>query len=218
MHAFPNADLLSESLIDLVAGTLTNQGFIVVNEFLPVAIAEGLLIEVQQLPEYVFKPAAIGREDSQQLNAKVRSNTLYWLNGSSLVQQQYLAAMEQLRVGLNRRLFMGLFDFESHYSHYAPGDFYKRHVDAFKGSSNRVLSTVMYLNTAWNAADEGELILYKDESTIVLETVIPKLNNCVIFLSDRFPHEVKVTQKDRFCIAGWYRVNNSLDGQLDPPR
>ncbi|MEJ2425981.1 MAG: 2OG-Fe(II) oxygenase, partial [Candidatus Thiodiazotropha sp.] len=39
----------------------------------------------------------------------------------------------------------------------------------------------------------------------------------VIFLSERFPHEVIPAQRDRYTIAGWYRVNNNLQGRIDPP-
>jgi SM-20-related protein len=29
----------------------------------------------------------------------------------------------------------------------------------------------------------------------------------VIFLSEKFPHEVEVTQQSRYSIATWYRIN-----------
>ena len=120
--------------------------------------------------------------------------------------------MEKLRVGLNRRLFMGLSEFECHYSHYAKGDFYKRHLDAFKGSphknrSNRAVSTVFYLNSDWQQDDGGELLLYADNHLSPLLIVPPLFNSCMIFLSDTFPHEVLASNCDRYSIAGWYRVN-----------
>jgi SM-20-related protein len=94
--------------------------------------------------------------------------------------------MEQLRIGLNRRLFLGLFDFECHYSHYAKGDFYQRHMDAFKGGvsqghSNRVLSTVFYMNSDWGENDGGELLLYSDKQVSPLLTVPP------VFVRFRLP-------------------------------
>jgi len=46
---------------------------------------------------------------------------------------------------------------------------------------------------------------------------MPKFNRCVVFLSDTFPHEVRVTHKDRYAVAGWYRINTSIDGHIDPP-
>ena len=213
-----DAHVLSEAQIDLIADKLTSDGYILLTDCLPVALAQALLSEMISLPEQAFKSATIGRDNLQQLNERVRSNTLHWLNGTTLVQRQYLAAMGQLREGLNRRLFMGLFDYECHYSHYAPGDFYKRHLDAFKGKSNRVLSMVLYLNPDWQREDEGELVLYAPDSDDVILQVEPRFNQCVIFLSDRFPHEVKVTRQDRYTIAGWYRINASIGGHIDPPR
>jgi SM-20-related protein len=209
---------LSEQQLELIASALTERGYVLLTDFLPLALAQSLLIETHSLSEHAFKPAAIGRDNLQQLNEKIRSNTLHWLTGRTLVQQQYLGVMEQLRIGINRALFMGLFDFECHYSHYAPGDFYKRHVDAFKGESNRVLSTVFYLNPDWQAKDAGEFVMYEPNSSASILTVPPLFNSCLLFLSDKFPHEVLVTHTDRYSIAGWFRVNGTVFGNLDPPR
>ena len=111
---------------------------------------------------------------------------------------------------------MGLFDFECHFSHYSPGDFYQRHLDAFKGSSNRILSSVFYLNPHWSENDGGELLLYADEQVSPLLIVPPRFNSCILFLSDVFPHEVLVSRCDRFSIAGWYRVNSQSAEHFDP--
>ncbi|MDQ7061154.1 MAG: 2OG-Fe(II) oxygenase [Sulfurimonas sp.] len=32
----------------------------------------------------------------------------------------------------------------------------------------------------------------------------PQANTLVVFLSEKFPHEVKVAKKQRFSIAGWF--------------
>jgi SM-20-related protein len=119
--------------------------------------------------------------------------------------------MNQLKDGLNRRLFMGLFDFESHYAVYEPGAFYKKHLDSLHGSQNRILSTVFFLNPDWQENDGGELILY-DESDLPLEVVNPNIGTLVLFLSERFPHEVRPTMKTRNSIAGWFRVSNATHG------
>lgn len=210
--------MLSEQQLTDIVEALTEQGYVLLHQFLPQSLAQSLLCEIYSFSEQAFKPAAIGRDNLQQLNETIRSNTLHWLSGNTVVQQHYLGVMEQLRIAVNRRLFMGLFDFECHYSHYAPGDFYKMHLDAFKGASNRVLSTVLYLNPDWQAQHEGELLLYSEDQSQLLLTVQPKFNDCVLFLSDTFPHEVKVTHSDRYSIAGWFRINASIAGQLDLPR
>lgn len=209
---------LSEKIIDKIADALAEQGFILLQNFLPNGLAEALLREAQTLSVNQFKPAGIGRNDGLQLNTQVRSDTTLWLNLDSTCQANYLDFMQQLKEGLNRRLFMGLFDFECHFSHYQKGDCYQKHLDAFKGRSNRILSTVYYLNHDWTNGDGGELALYaqNEQQTSPIEMIPPLFNQCVIFLSDTFPHEVLESQKDRYSIAGWYRVNGSSAGQLDP--
>jgi SM-20-related protein len=37
----------------------------------------------------------------------------------------------------------------------------------------------------------------------------------VIFLSERIPHEVLPATRDRYSIAGWFRVNATTGGRLD---
>ena len=207
----------TEQLIDEIADALAQQGFIQLQDFLPEWLADQLLLEAKHLASVEFKPASIGRNNSLQINSEVRTDSTLWLNGISVTQQSYLECMELLKMGLNRRLFMGLFDFECHYSHYSIGDFYQRHLDAFKGDtsrarSNRVLSTVFYLNPDWGKNDGGELLLYADEQVSPLLIVSPVFNSCMIFLSDAFPHEVLTSHSDRYSIAGWYRVNGNSAG------
>ena len=74
------------------------------------------------------------------------------------------------------------------------GAFYKKHLDAFKGTNSRILSTVLYLNPGWLAGDGGELVLYHPVSDEVLEVVTPDFGKMVIFLSEEFPHEVLPAQ------------------------
>ena len=97
-----------------------------------------------------------------------------------------------------------MFSFESHFSLYGPGDYYKRHKDAFKGEANRVLSLALYLNPGWTADDGGELVLYPSDADaetveapmrlaagLPAETkVTPLMGTLVLFLSEDFPHEV----------------------------
>lgn len=121
--------------------------------------------------------------------------------------------MNELRLMVNRQFYLGLFDYECHYAKYEHSDFYKKHLDAFKGRSNRVLSTVSYLNTP---AQGGELIIYHQESTEVAAKVIRKAGTFVLFESERFPHEVLAAASVRYSIAGWFRTNNSIAGVIDP--
>jgi SM-20-related protein len=207
---------LEDALLDQIADALAEQGYIIISEFLPEVLALAMQQDVRDLEQLDFNQASVGRQQSQQLNSKIRSDKIHWLSEDSEMQKAYLQLMEQLRVALNQRLFLGLFDYECHYAHYAPGDFYQRHVDAFKGSSNRVLSTVLYLNPDWDDKDAGELLMFCDEQTSPFVMVSPVFNRCVIFLSEQFPHEVKAAKRDRYSIAGWFRLNNSNNKRVDP--
>ena len=207
----PTTHCLKEQTIDDIAAGLDQHGFVLLAEFLPDSLAKQLYREAKRLSISTFEPAGIGRHSSSQLDAQVRNDSTLWLSDNTLTQQCYLDWMEQLRLGLNRRLYLGLDDFECHFSHYAKGQFYKRHLDAFQRDisaqrSHRFLSTVFYLNPNWQKNDAGELLSYSKDQLIPLLTVQPVLNTGIIFLSDTFPHEVIASQTDRYSIAGWYRV------------
>ncbi len=213
----PQSELSPHSL-DNLADNLADKGFMVIPDLLPMGIAEALLLEVTEYNSQQFQQAGIGREQQQQQNQFVRTDEIRWLNGQSTAQQAFLATMEQLRLGLNRRLFMGLFDYECHFAHYGPGNFYKKHLDAFKGRTNRILSTVLYLNPGWTSEDGGELLMYEKRRKEAFLKITPLFGQMVVFLSERFPHEVLAAKRDRYSIAGWFRVNTSIGGAIDPAR
>lgn len=209
---------LAEDRLDDICVALVNQGYCVVDAVLPEALVLALQEEAQGLSHAELLPAGIGREQQYQHNRRVRGDRIRWLERQSTAASCYQDFAEALREGINRRLFLGLFDYESHYASYEPGAFYARHLDAFAGSRNRVLSTVLYLNEDWGAGDGGELVLYDDRDGTELVRMLPVLNRMVLFLSERFPHEVLSARRFRFSIAGWYRVNTSAATRVDPPR
>ncbi|MEM5503779.1 2OG-Fe(II) oxygenase [Shewanella frigidimarina] len=202
---------VSEAMLDVIADALVDKGYILLSDIIPDYVSLALLEKMQAQQDIDFKKAAIGRGIEQQINTEIRSDKISWLDNQDHTDREYLSIMSQLKDGLNRRLFMGLFDFESHYAVYEPGAFYKKHVDALHGSQNRILSTVFFLNPDWQDSDGGELIIY-DEFDLPLEVVNPKIGTLVLFLSERFPHEVRPTTKTRNSIAGWFRVSNANHG------
>jgi SM-20-related protein len=152
--------------------------------------------------------AGIGRGDDHELVRQVRRDKTRWLDGSSPAQTAYFAFAEALRREVNYRLMLGLFAFEAHYAVYEPGGFYKRHLDSFRGARNRVLSSVLYLNRDWDAADGGHLRIYAPDSDQVLDEVRPEFGTLAVFLSEDIPHEVIPARRERFSIAGWHRCND----------
>lgn len=202
---------ISEAVLDMIADALVDKGYSLLSDIIPDYVSLALLEKMQAKHDIDFKSAAIGRGIEQQVNAEIRSDKISWLDKQDHTDKAYLSIMEQLREGLNRRLFMGLFDYESHYAVYEPGAHYKKHVDALKGSQNRILTTVFFLNPHWQLDDGGELLIY-DEFDILLEMVQPQMGTLAIFLSERFPHEVLPTLKTRNSIAGWFRVSHATHG------
>jgi SM-20-related protein len=193
-------------------------GYVVLPGALPEAVANSLLDYLAEQEQADFHRAAIGRGVDEMRNSFIRRDRIRWIEEGDAGSQIWLQWAHALRVYLNRRLFLGLFSFESHFSFYQPGDFYKKHLDAFRGESNRVLSLVTYLNRGWEPDQGGELLIYAEDGAEELLTVQPGFATLVLFLSEQFPHEVRPTQRERFAVAGWYRVNGSVNEQIDPPR
>ncbi|GAB3097270.1 2OG-Fe(II) oxygenase [Pseudomaricurvus hydrocarbonicus] len=205
-------------LFEAIAQNLLSQGYSVHPGALPQALSEQLYRHSQELPQQQFDPAGIGRDTQHTRSEAIRKDQICWITDDWEAGRHWLTWAGELQTYLNRRLFLGLFSFESHFAHYGPGDFYKRHVDAFRGDANRILSMVVYLNPEWRPEYGGELVLYSDDQDDQGQKITPTLGTIVVFLSEEFPHEVLPAQNDRYSIAGWFRVNTSSALRTDPPR
>jgi SM-20-related protein len=203
-----------QSLFESIEHDIAHQGFSVQLNGLDDSLAQQLWFHLQQMPGEKFDDAGIGRETDHMQNRFVRRDEICWINGEYPATKAWLDWTSQLQQHLNRSLFMGLFSFESHFAHYRPGDFYKRHLDAFKGQANRVLSLVVYLNPGWTTEDGGEIVIYRDEQDQEGIKVLPHFGTVVAFLSEDFPHEVLPAHRDRYSIAGWFRVNANPSKQV----
>lgn len=151
-----------------------------------------------------FAPSGMGRGDGRSTDTAVRGDTVRWLDHADAVAGPYLDVMEDLRLALNERLHLGLLDYACHYAIYGAGARYGKHRDALAGRTNRVLSTVVYLNSAWARADGGELVLYRGDEPRAIERILPSPGLMVLFLSEDFPHEVLPATRSRHSIAGWF--------------
>lgn len=228
-HSQPRDGGYDEGLFAKIAAQLRTRGFSVNPAAVPLDVVQPLQQHVLSMEAEKFSAAGIGRGRKHTHSSFVRTDAICWIDGSSMAGRAWLDWVQALQDYLNKQLLLGLFSFESHFSHYAPGDYYKRHKDAFKGEANRVLSLVLYLNSAWQQDDGGELVLYAPEDEKLCEPracgiadsglkVTPLLGTLAIFLSEDFPHEVLPAVRDRYAIAGWYRVNTSRSDRVDPPR
>jgi len=197
----------AEQLITAVGDDIAEKGYSVITEAFPHALAEALLAQLLALEPDAFRLAGIGRENDFQTNKEIRSDRILWLDEELLETQQYFTWIEQMRLALNQRFFLGLFEYECMFAHYPKGAFYQKHVDSFRIDGIRKVSTVLYLNPDWQFDDGGELLIYHDEAKLPFLKVLPTFNKLVVFLSEEFPHEVLPAQKSRFSLTGWYRIN-----------
>jgi SM-20-related protein len=153
-----------------------------------------------------FRPAGVGRGADLQIRPEVRSDRVLWIDpvDPSDAQAKYLALMEELRLRMNRELQLGLFEFEGHLAIYPPGAYYRRHLDQTRGTPLRTVTCITYLNEDWAASDGGQLRIWLDDAdrTIDLE---PHGGRTVLFLSDRFEHEVLPSHRERASLTGWFR-------------
>jgi len=185
-----------------IIDALVQNGYIVVENAFNVELGSSLLDLIKE--RIVFKKAGISKQTIYDNNA--RRDEIAWLDNKESFQKKYLELMNNLRLALNKELYLGLSYYESHFAKYEKGDFYTKHIDAFKNSKNRVVTSVYYLNQNWKQKDGGELIIY-DKNNIMIKKIYPKFNTLVVFLSEKFPHEVKPSQRTRYSIAGWFRVD-----------
>jgi SM-20-related protein len=206
------------SLFSRIAKDIESKGYSIQSGAMPEKLIASLWHHQSYMAHSQFYSAGVGRSNDLLLDERIRRDEICWITGESLAGRQWLKWAAELQQYLNRHLFLGLFSFESHFAQYAPGAFYRRHRDAFRGQANRVLSVVVYLNKDWTDADDGEIVLYANDGDELGIKVQPSWGTVVVFLSEEFPHEVLPAKRDRYSIAGWYRLNTSTFERADPVR
>lgn len=198
--------LLGPGDLDDIADAIARDGWAMRDAVLPAGLVVDLADEVgQRETARRLVPAAIGRGPGREVRREIRSDLIDWLTPEgSAAEAAFLAAMEELRLALNARLFLGLFELEAHFALYPVGSHYGRHLDCFRDGQNRVLSLVLYLNPDWQRGQGGILRLF-DPAGAVCGEILPEAGRLVLFLSAAIPHEVTETRRPRASIAGWFR-------------
>lgn len=191
--------------VDRIADQLRSDGFVAVENALQPSLLGRLDAGCNDRNAAHFAPSSVGRGAQRTRDDDVRGDVIRWLDGVNEADQAYLIVMEELRVALNERLYLGLFSYDCHYAIYTAGRRYQRHLDSLNGQTNRLLSTVIYLHDEWTTADGGELVLYRSGDVNPMARILPKPGLMILFLSEEFPHEVLVARKPRHSLAGWYR-------------
>jgi SM-20-related protein len=200
-------ELISQPDIDQMCSALYQEGWAVLDNFLSgsfIHLMRGDLMALDQ--EEKFHKAGIGREQDFIRREDIRSDRICWLDDINDTQHLFMQMLDQLMTAVNRRLFLGMNHFEAMYAIYEPGQFYRKHMDSFKGQRNRIMTLVFYLNPNWSAEQGGELVLYPEEGDTPITTLLPKAGTVVAFLSEEFPHEVLPTHDTRYSVAVWFRI------------
>ncbi|WP_229679291.1 2OG-Fe(II) oxygenase [Silvimonas amylolytica] len=154
-----------------------------------------------------FHAAGIGREQGYVRDTGIRGDDVLWLdNDDPSLPVPVLARLEALRQIFNSELYLGVAEFEAHFAVYPSGGFYKRHLDQHRNADTRVVTFVLYLNDDWRDTDGGQLRIYLDgPQRGTWQDVTPYGGTLVLFLSDRFEHEVIPATRERRSLTGWFR-------------
>ena len=197
-------------VLELISDRIGRDGWVAIPSFIVPGMVAALGEECSRLAaQGSFHDAAIGSGADRQIAGDVRADQILWLeqSGSSEAQKECLDRFEEMRLKLNRELQLGLFEFECHFARYTPGAFYRKHLDQFSRDSRRRLSIILYLNSNWQSEDGGELRFYLEGAPVSRHVDIrPDGGTLVLFLSDRFPHEVLPAKRERLSMTGWFKT------------
>jgi SM-20-related protein len=197
------------ALPEHIAATLAEHGWCVADDFLAPLLVSQLRHEARQRwRSGEFRRAGVGRGADLTVRSEVRTDRVLWLDPADLsaAQGRYWARLEDVRLAVNRTMFLGLHELEAHFAVYPAGAYYRKHLDKFRGMEGRQLSCVLYLNECWQDGDGGALRIYVDAANPdAYVEVLPAGGRLVTFLSARFLHEVMPAGRERFSLVGWFR-------------
>lgn len=103
--------------------------------------------------------AGIGNKLNFHKNDAIRKDKVNWISEQSINEHEevYLNKIWRFIDYLDKTCFTSIRNFESHYSSYDKGSFYRKHIDQFKSEKGREYSIVLYLNQNWKNEDDGQL-------------------------------------------------------------
>lgn len=190
-------------LLDDLAGP----GWHVDPAFLSEAETRGLRAEcLAALGAGAFHAAGVG-SGAARVVSEIRGDHILWVDeaGAGPALKAVLARLETLRQAVNQDLYLGLFDVELHFAAYPPGAGYQLHLDRFRDDDRRTLTVILYLNPLdWGPDDGGQLLFWTEEGPAPRE-IPPAGGTLVVFLSDRFWHQVLPARRQRLSLTGWFR-------------
>lgn len=153
-----------------------------------------------------FSPAKIGKDSTAIENTQIRSDHILWIDDweQTCELRVFKSFLEKLQDFSRENFFLPLKRFESHFSFYPVGSFYKKHLDQHKNSPNRHISVVLYLSE-FSRGNDGQLKIYPQDKNKSPELIDPIPGRIVIFKSAGIVHEVLETKAQRYSITAWIR-------------
>ncbi|MFN0306269.1 MAG: 2OG-Fe(II) oxygenase [Burkholderiales bacterium] len=156
-----------------------------------------------------MRPAAVGTGNRHRVATAVRNDWTAWIepDPEHPIERRLAQKLEALRLVLNERFLLGLFDLELHLAIYPSGGFYVAHVDRFRDDDHRIVSMIIYLNDDWSVDDGGALRIWSgtDPDASPSIDIAPIGGRLVLFMSDVTLHAVMPTRRDRVALTGWFR-------------
>ncbi|WP_020168791.1 MULTISPECIES: 2OG-Fe(II) oxygenase [Methylotenera] len=212
---------LASTNFNALINTLSIQGYVIFDDFLAANIIIALRDEVDKRHINNEMVAAKTGLLSQLNPSKIRGDQICWLDEDSanINIQAYFAEMQALKMQLNQQLFMNLHSLETHLAIYPIGSIYQKHLDQFSQSADvnqtigvkndtkaRQLSSILYLNADWQTDEGGELRLHLNALEYL--DILPTAGKLVLFLSEKFWHEVRPATRERASLTGWFRTRS----------
>ena len=201
-----------ENLTETIINHLADQGYAVIENFLPGQEIKALSHHAKSLRKNgEMHKAGTGLSKQNTNNSILRGDFIHWIEAGQAckIERIYLGAMSSLQQAINQSFFLGLFELESHFAIYPPGAGYQKHLDQFIGRNERKVSCILYLNEDWTKDDGGALRMYldqKDEKNYI--DITPQGGTLVVFLSEEFLHEVQPAKRERISLTGWFRTRS----------
>ena len=193
--------------LETIINDLSKNGYAICDAFLSTKTISSLANMATK--RYLSGAMTFAKTGKQAKNTSIRGDSIFWLDENSHEPsvQAYFIKMHLLKNALNLHLFMNVQELETHLAVYPIGSVYEKHLDQFnqgEGVQTRQLSSVLYLNNHWLAADGGALRLHLNESEYL--DIAPSAGKLVLFLSSQFWHEVLPATRDRISLTGWFRT------------
>ena len=196
--------------LETIINDLSKNGYAICDAFLSTKTISSLANMATK--RYLSGAMTFAKTGQQAKNTSIRGDSIFWLDENSHEPsvQAYFTNMQLLKNALNLHLFMNVQELETHLAVYPIGSVYEKHLDQFnqgEGIQTRQLSSVLYLNKHWLAADGGALRLHLNESEYL--DIAPSAGKLVLFLSSQFWHEVLPATRDRISLTGWFRTRSN---------